>query len=250
MSYSNSILSQSHLALQQSTTISNSKLFYHTGISAIILAVSYILILVLYIMSGAPPAELTSKLNHMAIHQIEWWGILLLSVITDLFFIPMAVCLFLILKDYGRNLILTGAVLLVIFVVLDLAITWPNYSAMITIGQKFAEATEATQKQTLLAAAHYPSEIVESKLLGIYIILIPSIGILLFGMVMLRGIFSKATAYTAISSGVLGVVSVIGSIFYEPMGLAIVLGSTFTLLWSFLFGLKLIQLSKQDCKAS
>ncbi len=228
----------------QSSANANSKLYYLTGIAAIILGVSYVLIIVLYIISGAPPADLASKLNHMASHQTEWWGILLLSVITDLFFIPISVCLFLLLKHIGRSMVMTGAVLLVIFVVLDLAITWPNYSAMITLGQKYVITTDATQKQALLTAAYYPSEILDSRLLGIYIILIPSIGILLIGLIMLRSTFNKATSYTALGSGVLGIIAVIGPLLYEPLGLTIILGSTFTLIWSILVGIKLIQLSK------
>lgn len=223
----------------------NSRLYHFTGISTIALGVSYIIIIALYIISGAPPAELDSKLNHMAGHQIEWWGILILSVITDLFFIPMSLCLFLLLKDIGRNMIMTGAVLLTIFVVLDLAITWPNYSAMITLGQKYAMA-EASQKQVLLTVAYYPSEILDSTLLGIYIILVPSIGILLIGLVMLRGIFNKATAYMALGSGILGIISTVGPFFYKPLGLMVVLGSTLTLIWSFQVGVKLIQYSRSE----
>lgn len=226
------------------TNPSINKLFHYTGILAIMLGVSYIVIIALYMVGGAPPSVLEARLNHMAMHPIEWWWILILSVVTDLFFIPISICIYLTLKDRGRNLLLTGAVLLTLFVVLDLAITWPNYSAMITLGQKYASATDHVQKQTILTAAYYPSEILDSKLLGIYIILIPSIGILLVGLVMLQGVFNKVTAYTALSSGVLGIISVVGPFFYAPLGLAIILGSTLTLIWSFLVGVKLMQLSR------
>jgi hypothetical protein len=47
----------------------------------------------------------------------------------------------------------------------------------------------------LVPPFHTRSALLESSLLGVYIILVPAVGILMTGLVMLKGIFSKSTAY-------------------------------------------------------
>src|SRR2546425_5483095 len=45
----------------------------------------------------------------------------------------------------------------------------------------------------------------ESTLLGVYAILVPGVGILITSVVMLRGIFSKTTAYLGLVAGILAI---------------------------------------------
>jgi hypothetical protein len=65
-----------------------------------------------------------------------------------------------------------------------------------------------------MAAANYASTVLSSSLLGVYAILIPSLGILTISIVMLKGTFSKAAAYLGVVTGMLGVISVIGPLFH------------------------------------
>jgi hypothetical protein len=93
-----------------------------------------------------------------------------------------------------------------LFVILDLAVTWTAYSTLIISGSNYAASTTEAQKAVFVAAASYPSAMVVSPLSGTYSILIPSLGILFAGLVMLKGIFNKTTAYLALAVGITGIV--------------------------------------------
>jgi hypothetical protein len=67
----------------------------------------------------------------------------------------------------------------------------------------------------------------------VYAIVILSIGILITGLVMLRSVFNRPTAYVAVAIGVLGVATLTGS------GLAVILNAVATIIWLFLVGYRL-----------
>ena len=81
-----------------------------------------------------------------------------------------------------------------------------------------AAATEA-QRAALAAAAAYPSAMLVSPLSGMYAILIPSLGVLFAGLVMLKGVFNKATAYVALAVGLTGILCM-GSYYHRRPGCA------------------------------
>ena len=221
----------------------NSGLYRAGGISAIILSVSYVVIIVAYVLAGAPPDEVEPWLKYLAGHTAAWWTILALSVLTDLLFVPVAVSLYLALKNVNRNAMLTGAGLLIAFVFLDLAVTWPTYASLIDLsGQYVSFTNDALRTHVVVAAAHAPAAVLKSSLFAVYAILIPSLGSLIIGLVMLKGVFSKLTAYLAVVSGILGVVAVVGPYFARALGLAIVIGSALTTVWVFLAGYRLYRL--------
>ena len=64
----------------------------------------------------------------------------------------------------------------------------------------------------------------------------------IIGLVMRTGPFGKLTAYLAVISGSLGIVSVVGPYFVRALGLAIVIGSAFTTVWVLLVGYRLYRL--------
>lgn len=103
------------------------------GISAIVLGMSYIVITALYVFGGAPPGEAEAWLKHLSERPTAWWAILGLSVLTDFLFVPVALAVYVALREINRNAMLAGTGLVVSFAVLDLAVTWPNYSSLITL---------------------------------------------------------------------------------------------------------------------
>ena len=96
------------------------------GISALVLGTAYIVIVALYVPVGAPPSGAEARLAYLAGNTTVWWAILGLSVLTDFLFIPVALSLYLALKGINRNAMLVATAFVVLFVVLDLAVTWPN----------------------------------------------------------------------------------------------------------------------------
>ena len=132
-----------------------------------------------------------------------------------------------------------------LFVVLHLAVTWTSYASLITLSGTYAAATNDVQRAVVVATANYPSAVLESKLLGVYAILVPAVGILMTSVVMLKGIFSKTTAYLGLVSGILGIVSVAGPFLVSSLGAAVIMSSVVTTVWVLFVGYRLYRLGQQ-----
>jgi hypothetical protein len=215
------------------------------GVSALLLGLGYIVTIPLYVYAGAPPHEAEAWLTYLAGKTTVWWAILGLSVFTDLLFIPLALALYLALKGVKRNVTLLATALVLLFVGLDLAVTWPNYAALTTLGDRYASATTDAQRAAYVVVAQYPSAVLASTLEAVYSILILSLGILLIGLVMREGVFGKTTAYLGMVTGLLGIVSVAGPFVIPALSAAIILTSALTTLWILLVGFKLVRLDQR-----
>ena len=213
------------------------------GISALVLGIGYIVIIPLYIYAGAPPKGGEAWLAYAAGKTAVWWAILGLSVFTDLLFVPVAWALYHALKDVGRNAMLIATALVGLFVVLDLAVTWSNYAALISLGDSYAAATTDAQRTAYIAAATYASAVLASTLAGVYSILFLSVGILLVGLVALRSRFSRSAAYVGVATGILGIVSVVGPVDQSGLSATAVIASALTTVWVFLVSYRLYRLS-------
>jgi hypothetical protein len=218
-----------------------SGLYRTGGVSALALGISYIIITVLYILGGALPGEAEEWLRHLAGHTNEWYAILGLSVLTDFLFLPVAWSLYFALKELHKNAILAGAGFLVLFVVLDLAVTWPNYASLIQLSGKYAAA--GAQQTVVIGAANYAFEVLSGTLFGVYTILVPSLGILIIGIIQ-KEVFGIVTAYLGIITGIMGIISVVGPFFIPSLGMAAVITSVLTLVWLLFVGFKLLKLSR------
>ena len=214
------------------------------GISALVLGLAYIITIALYVPVGAPPSGAEARLTYVAGNTTVWWAILGLSVLTDFLFVPVALALYLALKGINRNAMLVATAFVGLFIVLDLAITWTNYAALITLSGKYATATSDVQRAVFVAAATYPSAVLESSLLGVYNTLTLAVGILITGVVMLKGIFNKSTAYLGLVTGILGIVSVVGPFFVSALGVIIIITSILTTIWILVVGYRLYRLSQ------
>jgi len=212
------------------------------GISALVFGIAYIVIIALYIPMGAPPSGAESRLMYMAGNTTAWWAILSLSVLTDFLLVPVVLSLYLALKAINRNAMLIAAACMGLFIVLDLVLTWPNIAALITLSGNYAAATNDAQRTVFITAAIYPSGVVESNLLFVYNSLTLSIGILITGFVMLKGIFNKGIAYLGLVTGILGIVSVVGPVFISVLSGAIILTSVLTTIWVMVVAYRLYRL--------
>jgi hypothetical protein len=194
---------------------------------------------------GAPPHGAEARLAYIAGNTRAWWTILGLSVLTDLLFLPLAMSLYVALRQFNRNAMLLAATCMALFVALDLAITWTNYAALITLSGKYAQAAGEAQRAAVIAAAEYPSVVVESNLLFFYNTLVLAVGTLITGLVMLHGAFSKSTAYLGLATGILGVVSVVGPLLVSVLSVTIIVTSVLTTVWLLLVGYRLYKLGRQ-----
>lgn len=215
------------------------------GISAFVLVIGYLLTFPVYAWVGdAPPNGVEAQLIYFAEHATGWWAILGLMVFTDLLLVPIFLALYLALKGVNRNVMLLAIACIGLFVALDLAVTWTGYSALITSGGNYAAATTDAQRAIFVAAAGYPSAVLDSPLSGTYAILFPALGALLTGLVMLRGIFNKATAYLALAAGITGIVFM-GSYVADALYVVRIINALLVTVWYFFVGYRLYKLGQQ-----
>jgi hypothetical protein len=215
------------------------------GLSALLIGLGYIITIPLYVAAGPPPRGGEARLHYLVGKTTVWWAILGLSVLTDLLFLPVALALYRALKDVNNNAMLFATTLVGLFVVLDLAVTWTNYAALITLSEQYATATSDIQRATDVGAATYASAVLESSLEAIYSILILSVGIVVISVVMRQGAFGKGTAYVGIVTGALGIVAAVGPFFISALSVTIVIVSVLTTLWILLVGVRLFRLGRR-----
>lgn len=232
----------------QLTVDSDGRWIYRVGgLSGIILGIGYLLtipVTTLY-AGGFPPLGAEARLAFFAEHTAGWWAVTALMVFTDLLYVPVFLALYHALKSFNKYLMLLAFACAGLFVVLDLAVTWTAFPSLIILGGNYAAATSDAQRAIIVAAAGYPSAIIDSPLAGIYAILFPGLGELLAGLAMRKGIFSKALAYTGIIAGVCGILAGIGPIFIRDLEAAQYINASLAMLWFFFAGLTLYRLSRQ-----
>jgi hypothetical protein len=223
------------------------KWFYRvSGIAAFVLVVGYFLTFPIYFWVGEQPASgVEAQLAYFANHAAGWWAIVFLMVFTDLLLVPIFFGIYLALKHVNKGLMLVAlAFKAFLFIILDLAVTWTAYSTMIIAGAKYGAATTEAQRAALAAAAAYASAMLDSPILGTYAILIPSLGVLFAGLVMLKGVFSKATAYVALATGLTGILFM-GAYVTADLAMLRFINALLAMVFYLLVGIRLYRLSRQ-----
>jgi hypothetical protein len=156
-------------------------------------------------------------------------------VVTDLLYLPVAWALWATLRKAGENLVMVAVVCLHLFVVLDLAVTWTHHASLFALFQNYSSAADEAHRVAFLAAAEYASSIYATPLLTFYIIVIPSVGVLLASIAMIMARFGTATAWIGIITGMCGMLSLTG---FFPLAMANALGA---MLWFFLVGTRFLR---------
>jgi len=217
------------------------------GLSALILGIGYLLTIPVMIVyaGGFPPPGIEARLTFFAEHAAGWWAATALMVFTDLLYVPVFLALYHALKGFNKYMMLLAFACEGLFVVLDLAITWTAFPSLIILGGNYAAITSDAQRAIVVAAAGYPSAIVDSPLGGIYAILIPAFGLLFASLVMRKGIFSKTLAYMGVIAGVCGILAGIGPIFISELETVQYINASLAMIWFFFVGFKLYKLGRQ-----
>jgi hypothetical protein len=141
-----------------------------------------------------------------------------------------------VLRSVNCYIVGLSAGCIILFVFLDLAITWTNYSVALALGSGSLRAATEVQKSAVLTAAQPVGAVLHSNLLFVYNTITLAAGTFLTGIVMLRSTFGKATAYLGIATGCAGILGVIGSFFTTALNSAIIVASCLTTLWAFVVG--------------
>jgi hypothetical protein len=211
------------------------------GVAALLLAAGYVATIPLFAAVGAPPSGAQARLDYHASTTTAWWAIVALSVLTDLLFLPVAIALYTALRRSSEAAMLLASAFTLLFVVLDLAVTWPAYASLITLSQQYATATAVDQRALVVAAAGYPSAVLSSPLQSIDSILTLSIGILVAGLVMLRGAFGRAAGILGVTTGLVGIASVAQTALTGEVSPLAIATSLLTIAWLVLVGRGLLR---------
>jgi hypothetical protein len=214
------------------------------GVAALLIAAGYVAIMPLFALVGAPPEGASARLEYHATGTTAWWGIVSLSVLTDLLFVPLTAALYRALRRLGQPAMLVATLFILTFVVLDLAVLWPAKVALVQLGEQAAIATDA-QRSLLAAAASYPAAVLDSVLVPVYSVLTLGIGILVTSVVMRRagrwaGV-GRPAALVGVATGLLSVGSVVETAISGTFPVLVVVTSLLTIVWLVLVGLGLLR---------
>lgn len=211
------------------------------GVAALLLAAGYLAMIPLFASVGAPPTGAQARLEYHAANGATWWVIVALSVLTDLLFLPVAIALYARLRVAGESAMRIAAGFTLLFVVLDLAVTWPGYASLIILGREYAAATTTAARAILVASAGYPDAVLSSPLIAIDSILTLSIGTLVTGSVMLRDSFGRVAGIAGVATGVVGIASVAQTALTGELSPLAIAASLLTIVWLGLAGRGLVQ---------
>jgi hypothetical protein len=211
--------------------------------AALLLAAGYLATIPLFAAVGAPPVGAAARLEYHATTTTAWSAIIALSVLTDLLYVPVAIALSTVLRRTSRPAMLVATAFMALFVVLDLAVTWPAYASLVALGGQYAVAS-GEERALLVAAAGYPSAVLGSPLQAFDSILTLSIGILATGLVMARDGFGRAAALTGIATGSIGIASVVETALSGAVIALAIAASILTIAWLVLVGLGLLRAAR------
>ena len=216
------------------------------GLAALGIAIGYLVIIPIYVAVGAPPAGADAWLGYLAGKTAPWWAILGLSVLTDLLFIPLALALYRALRRTDSNTMALAATFIVLFVAVDLAVTWTNYAVLISVADRYAAAATDAERAAQMAAATSASALLSSTVEAVYSIGILSVGILMIGIVTARSTFGRLAAWLAIATGILGILAVVGPLLVRGLSAMAILASLLTTIWLFVVGFRLLRMARSS----
>jgi len=215
------------------------------GISAFVLVIGYFATFPLYASVGIEPTGAEPRLIHYAPHLTEWWAILGLMVFTDLLYAPIWLALYRALKGIGRTMMVLAFACQGLFVVLDLVITWINHAVLFNLSRDYAMTANDIQRAVIVSSAGAATTVLNSIMLAVIAILIPSLGILLSGIVMLKGNFGKGVAYLSFMVGITGVLAAFGPTFTHALDTMHIINALLATVWYLLVGGRLHKLAQQ-----
>lgn len=223
------------------------QLFTLTGYSGLTIAIVYAIIFVAFAISGFPlPKEASQWITYLEGKTLIWWWIIWLSIVTNLLYIPVAFGLYEYFKKKYKIQFISVGLLLTLFVFLELALTWSHYPTIIELTQQYKIATSETQKTIILSAIEYASTSFQTPITSFYTIILPSIGILLANVFILKcKSFGKVLPWIGLLTALCNIVSVMGGYMgIEALKSLVIPGSFLSLFWWGGIGIKFIKLSK------
>jgi len=212
-----------------------------SGMGMIVAGVIFLVDAVLSIVIGPAPSGGEAYLKALAEHERLALANFGLFTLTDFLLLPGVMALYLSLKHINKNSMLMAAGLMLLYIFLDLSATELDSLALVGLTRRYVTATNEAQRLAAVAAADYALAALPIATFCSYVV--SSIGFLIPSIVMLKGVFSKPTAYAGIVACLAGIV---GGFYVVLPALAVLLVPSLIAfgLFSGLAGLRLYALGR------
>lgn len=152
---------------------------------------------------------------------------------------PGVLALYFSLKDADKNYVFVGTAVW-LFAIPMFLVSRGQIISLVTISGAYA-AGDATVKAVYLAVAHLAIEV--ANVYSVMALDLLGVGAIIIGLVMLKGVFSKRTAYLVMLSGALMVMGTFG-VLLDFLTIGTLFGLILAGVWQILVGLKLYRLGK------
>lgn len=210
------------------------------GICMLVAGTAILVVAGLSIILGPPPGAGQEYLNALAGHPALANLNFGLFSLADVLLLLGALAVYLSLSPIAKNAMLVATTLFVLFVVLDLAITELNSLVLVALTGQYAVGD--AQRSAAVAAADYVLTTIPIGTFASY--QVSSVGLLITSVVMLKGVYSKPTAYAGLVASVAGIV---GGFYLLLPALAILLTPSLVAfgIWSILAGARLVRFGQK-----
>lgn len=202
------------------------------GICLFITGLFYFAAAVLAALLGPPPADAEPFLRSLAAHSglafVNYAGF----AVADLLLVPATLALYVGLRQVARSAMLIGTGLIISWLIVDLAVTELNSLTLVMLS-RHSDAQS-------IAAAHFP--LATMPIATFFSFVVSSVGTLIVAIVMLKGVFSKVTAWAGIVACVEGIVGGF-YVIYPPLAVLLVPCMIAYGLWGVLAGARLFRLA-------
>jgi len=213
------------------------------GVSAFIYGILLFVALALLFILGQPPDGGQEFLNYYAGRESLGRLAFGLFGISDLMTVPVMFAMYVALRGVGRNAMLVASAFFGLFIVLDLGVNVLNNLSLITLAENYAAVTSPVQQASYVATADYIR--VTLNVAGpIYGFVFPCIWGLVASLTMLRGVFSRRTAYVGVAASMLGIIGGT-SVIIPPMGALQIYSLILIGIWFLLLGSRLHDLGRR-----
>jgi len=214
------------------------KALYRIGGAAWLIAGVLLIIGVLGVLSlGGLPTSGQAVLTVLGGQKVLGETTTIVLAIAVLLTVPAILALFVALSGVSKVYAAIASGFVGLFIAMDFGVNTLNLFSLISLVDKYAAATTEAQRAGYVATADL---LLSAYSAGVSLAgLVFSVGILFFGLAMLKGVFSKWTAYLGLLAGIVGIIS---SIPVSALGFVLVVGIILDALFDVAVGYRLYKL--------
>jgi hypothetical protein len=178
------------------------------GLSMIAVGLLYLVLGVFTLLLRIPTNPGTGDLQNFSAHVAGGTVTFSLFMVTDLLLIPALLGLYFALRNVNRPVVLAGAALLAFFIVLDLALTEPNWLRLYSLAHSYVHAGSTARAAGYLASAQTALGLVPLSNAISYAT--SSAALFLFSIALRRSVFGRPVALMGLGINAAGVLAAFG----------------------------------------